>query len=101
MSDSNASPDSLCIEGEMNIYRTEELMRALLTPLQSGRGLKLDLSAVTEIDTAGLQLLLLASRVARQGQIRFDLIAPSPAVLEVFELLRITPDLGHAPQGPA
>ena len=101
MPDSTASPDSLQIEGEMTIYRAEELMQALLTPLLSGRHLQLDLSAVTEIDTAGLQLLLLARRTARQGQGRFDLVSLSPAVQEVFELLRIAPELGQAPPGPA
>ena len=99
MSEPTVSPDSLCIEGEMTIYRAEELMRTLLAPLLSGRGLRLDLSAVTEIDTAGLQLLLLASRLVRQGQCCFDLVGLSPAVLEVFELLRIAPDLGQAPRG--
>ncbi len=101
MSNSTVLPTSLRIEGEMTIYRAEELMQALLAPLLSGQNLKLDLSEVTEIDTAGLQLLLLASRVAGERLSRIDLVGLSPTVLEVFELLRIAPDLGQTPPNPA
>ncbi len=41
---------NLRIEGELGIYRAEELKRTLIDPLREGVRLVVDLSAVTEID---------------------------------------------------
>ena len=81
---------ALRIEGEMTIYRAAELKGVLEGALQQAvaeaRGLALDLSQVTEFDSAGTQLLLLARREAqRHGQV-LHLLGCSPAVHEVFEL---------------
>ena len=67
-----ASDAPLRIEGEMTIYRAEELKQALLEPLQPHTTLEVNLSAVTELDTAGVQLLMLAKRTAQkqEGQLR-------------------------------
>jgi len=66
------------IEGEMNIYRAGELKK-LLHPTLSHKGvLEVDLSVVTELDTAGLQLLVLAkkSAQARDGSLRLTARSP-------------------------
>lgn len=81
-----AAPAALRIEGELSIFRAAELKPALL-PLTALT--EIDLSGVTEIDTAGLQLLLLARRAAQaQGQ-ALRLVATSPAVDELFTLLDV------------
>ena len=54
----------LRIEGELSIYRADELKRALIKPLQSNVRLVVNLAAVTELDTCGLQLLMLVKRTA-------------------------------------
>jgi anti-anti-sigma factor len=79
----------VCIEGEMSVYRAAELKPALLGPALDGGLLELDLSAVTEIDSAGLQLLLLARRevLARDGGLR--VVAQSPSIAEMLALLRL------------
>lgn len=84
----------VCIEGEMSVYRAAELKPALLEPAMleptlGGGVLELDLSAVTEIDSTGLQLLLLARReaLARQGGLR--VVAQSPAIAEMLALLQL------------
>lgn len=89
-----ASDAQLRIEGEMNIYRAEELKRALLEPLQNGASLEVNLSGVTELDTAGLQLLLLAKRTAQKLQCQLRLVGHSGAVLEVFDLLNLAAYFG-------
>ena len=90
-----AAPDApLRIEGEMNIYRAEELKRALLEPLQHGVTLEVNLSAVTELDTVGLQLLLLAKRTAQKQKGHLRLAGHSAAVLEVFDLLNLAAYFG-------
>jgi anti-anti-sigma factor len=84
----------LQIEGELSIYRAEELKRALIEPLQPGVRLVVDLTDVTEMDTCGLQLLMLAKRSATKLGSELQLVAHSPAVLEVFELLNVAAFFG-------
>ena len=84
----------LRIEGDMNIYRAHELKEALLDPLSHAAILEVDLSAVTELDTSGLQILMLAKRIAKEKKAELRLVAHSPAVLEVFELLNLASYFG-------
>ncbi len=85
------------VEGEMTIYRAAELKPALLDAVRGHAAPGLDLSTVTEFDSAGLQLLLVtraeAARLGRQLQIT----AASPAVRDVFALLGMAPDVQGAP----
>ncbi|MGI9134220.1 MAG: STAS domain-containing protein [Rhodoferax sp.] len=84
----------LRLEGELSIYRADELKHALIEPLQSGVRLVVDLAAVTELDTCGLQLLMLAKRTAQKLQGELQLVRHSPPVLEVFELLNVAAFFG-------
>ncbi|MCF8169291.1 MAG: STAS domain-containing protein [Rhodoferax sp.] len=84
----------LQIEGELNIYRAAELKRTLIEPLQAGVRLVVNLAAVSELDTCGLQLLMLAKRTAKAVQAELQLVGHSPAVLEVFELLNMAAFFG-------
>ena len=90
----NAEPLVLCIEGEMTIYRAEELKQALLAAVERAAVLEIDLSAVTELDSAGVQLLMLAKESARARGAELRLAAHSPAVMEVFELIELGPYFG-------
>jgi anti-sigma B factor antagonist len=85
----------LAVEGEMTIYRAAELKPALLEAVRTHDAPALDLSAVTEFDSAGLQLLLVARREAERLGKRLAVNAASPAVRDVFALLGI--DLDGAP----
>ncbi|WP_431476802.1 STAS domain-containing protein [Massilia eburnea] len=82
-------PALLFIEGDLTIRRVQELKDVLLARLAQSQALEVDLAGVTEIDTAGAQLLLMARRAAQAGQKELQLVAPSPAVASLFELLRI------------
>ena len=87
------SPEApkLPVEGEMTIYRATELKQILVDAVNGGQDLEIDLSAVTEIDTAGVQLLMLAKKLAQSKQQQLHLTGHSPAVLEAFELLNLGP----------
>jgi anti-anti-sigma factor len=88
---STRDPSVLRIEGELTIFRAQELKPELLgNPMP----LEIDLSGVTELDTAGLQLLMLAKQAALKQQRELRLVAHSPAVLEVFELLNVAAYFG-------
>lgn len=84
-------PNTLRIVGELTIFRATELKRTILThpPVEV-----IDLSAVTDLDTAGVQLLMLAKKTARSQGHDIQLVGHSPAVIEVFELLNIAAYLG-------
>ncbi|UGQ45170.1 STAS domain-containing protein [Massilia endophytica] len=82
--ESQGARSALAIEGELTIYRAAELKPVLLEAAAGG-ALALDLSQVTEFDSAGLQLLLMAQR-----QATLQLLAPSDAVCEVLALLDMT-----------
>jgi len=79
----------LFIEGELTIRRVQEMKDVILARLAQSQALEVDLAGVTEIDTAGAQLLLMARRAAQASQKELRLVAHSPAVASLFELLRI------------
>lgn len=81
--------DRLRLAGALNIHGAQALL-AQLRPLleESDPLLKLDLAGVTEIDTAGLQLLLIARRTAAARRRALAIVAASPVVRSVLELCR-------------
>ncbi len=78
------------IQGEMTIYNAMEQKNKLAEYLKPVLELHLDLSEVSEIDSAGLQLLLWLKQEATQ----LNLIQHSQAVVEVFELLNLASHFG-------
>jgi anti-anti-sigma factor len=72
------------IEGELTIQTAPEHKQRLLAVLQDGSGLRVDLSGVSELDTAGLQVLLLAQREGNRRDLAVELSDPSPSVAEVL-----------------
>jgi len=85
---------TLCLEGELTIYRATELKQTLLAAAEASAAVEIDLSGVTELDSAGVQLLLLAKLTANAGQRELRLVSHSPAVLDVIELLNLAPHFG-------
>ncbi|ACB36051.1 anti-sigma-factor antagonist [Leptothrix cholodnii SP-6] len=85
------APRTLRIQGELSIFRATELKQALLA---EPAATEIDLSGVTDIDTAGLQLLMLAKKHARRSGREVRLVGHSPAVIELFELLHIAGHFG-------
>jgi anti-anti-sigma regulatory factor len=79
-------PNTLRIEGELTIFRAMEQKPVLLaTPPVT----EIDLSGVTDLDTAGVQLLMLVKQTAQRQGRDLQLVSHSPAVIEVFELLNV------------
>jgi anti-anti-sigma factor len=86
----------IAIDGELNIYRAADLKTLLLGELQRSTSLEVDLAGVTEVDSAGLQVLMLAKQTARADKRELRLSGHSPAVLDVFELLDLGAWFGDA-----
>ena len=74
----------LRIEGEMTIYRAAELKALLLGQPPPSH---LDLTGVTEIDTAGVQLLIAARRRARAAGCGWHVRGTSSPLGETLRLL--------------
>jgi anti-sigma B factor antagonist len=89
-----AAQPALRIEGELTIYRAAELKQTLLETLIAHPALEIDLSGVTEVDSAGVQLLMLAKQTARAAKREVTLVGHSPAVVEVLELLDLAAYFG-------
>ena len=84
----------LAIEGELSIYTAGEWKKRLDDLIDQGGSLELDLGAVQELDTAGLQLLIMAKKEAAARSQQLLLSNHSQAVLEVFELCGVAAFFG-------
>jgi anti-sigma B factor antagonist len=85
----NYAPSVVQVEGEMTIYRAAELKESLITSIEESTVIEFDLSRVTALDSAGVQILMLARRTAQARHSELRLVAHSPAVLDVMELLNL------------
>ena len=81
---------TLRIEGELTIYRAAELKETLLAAVAAHAALDVDLTAVTELDTAGVQMLLVAKRSAAASGHAMRLMGHSAPVIDVFEHLDLS-----------
>ncbi|SHN43203.1 anti-anti-sigma factor [Duganella sacchari] len=86
----------IALDGELTIYRAADLKVLVLDALRKARILEIDLSGVTELDTAGLQVLMLAKQAAAADQRTLRLVQHSPAVVEIFEMLDLVAFFGDA-----
>ncbi|HJW04304.1 MAG TPA: STAS domain-containing protein [Azospira sp.] len=74
------------ISEEMNIYTAATLKDALLAHGATSLPRHFDLAQVSEMDTAGLQLLLAALRPAQSGGAAGAIVAVSPVVSDLLTL---------------
>lgn len=79
------------IDGPISIYTVASLKEEIGCALADHAALEIDLSAVDEIDTAGLQLMLMAKRVHGKS-IQFT--AHSVVVLDMLELSNLAGAVG-------
>lgn len=91
----------LALQGELTVFTAMESKQTLLEALAPGATVECDLSGVTEFDTAGVQLLMLAKREAAARGAVLRLSSHSPAVLAAFDLLDLGRHFGDAVLVPA
>jgi anti-sigma B factor antagonist len=88
----------LCPQGEMTIYTAAGQKLELMQALDNGEGIELDLSKVTEMDTAGLQLLILARLETGLRGLPLDIVDRSQAVMEVIDTCNLSGFLFGEPE---
>lgn len=89
MKNANRNDDGLPIwrpEGEMTIYTAADNKANLAAALNGNKALEIDLSGVSEMDTAGLQLLILAKQEALQRGVDLHIRGHATAVVDVLDL---------------
>jgi anti-sigma B factor antagonist len=84
----------LVITGELTIYTAASEKLNLQSCLEKNDGLEINLSQVSEIDCAGLQVLIALKREARRSQKKLHYSMHSKAVLEVLEMTNMTASFG-------
>lgn len=85
---------TLTIEDELTIFTAAELKPHLFAFLNSADDLEINLNKVEELDTAGLQLLILIKREAAQSDKKLRFVMHSKVVLEILELANLTTAFG-------
>lgn len=82
------SANKISLKGELTIYQAEQAANNLLSDSELySQPVKLDLNAITEIDTAGVQILLMMKKVAAKKG--FSISATNDTVSSVFNLLSL------------
>lgn len=80
----------LAIDGEMNIYTAAEMKPGLLEPFTGADEVEVNLENVSEIDSAGVQLLILAKREAAATNKSLRLVGHSQVVVDALELCNLS-----------
>src|SRR5690554_5060299 len=78
-----------CLSGALTVQHARAAMPSLLDALARHPRIELDLSAVSALDAAGLQLLMLCKREAARLGHRLELVGHSEVVVEQFELFNL------------
>lgn len=84
----------LAIAEDLTIYNALAQKQTLLDALAATGKLELDLSQVSEIDTAGLQLLILLKKEAQRAGKCVSIVAHSQAVSALIDFCNMAADFG-------
>lgn len=86
--------ERIAIAGEFSIFNAVELRARLLDALAAADAVEVDLAQVSEIDSAGLQLMIAAKQEAAGRDKTLGFVGHSPAVLEALDLCDLIAYLG-------
>jgi anti-anti-sigma factor len=77
------------VRGEMTIYGAAALKDSLFAALDGGSDIVIDLAEVSEVDTTGIQLLMMARRVCATRRVPFSVVRSSEVMNESLALLHL------------
>lgn len=84
----------LAIEGDFTIFAAQALKERLLAALNEGKELEVDLSQVSEMDSAGLQLMVATKREAGNRDQALRFVGHSPTVVDTLDLTDLSGHFG-------
>jgi len=79
----------VALKGDIDLEFSGAMRKVLLESVAKARGVVVDLSAVTMIDSSGVASLLEAFQTARKRGKKLILAAPPETVMRVFKLARL------------
>ena len=79
----------LALSGDVDLDTSPRVRKALLDCVGLKRGVLVDMSGVTYIDSSGVASLVEAFQTARKSATLFGLVSVSPAAMRVLELARL------------
>lgn len=85
------------IAGPMTIHTTAQWRKTLLTAMCAPGNVELDLSGVTDIDAAGIQLLVSLRMEAQASERALRLVASSARIREALAFCNLTEFFEDAP----
>ena len=91
----------LAVTEDMTIYQATQQKQFLLDALTTAQQIELDLARVPEIDTAGLQLLILLKREAAARNVAVRIVAHSETVRAAIEFCNMAAAFGDPMVIPA
>lgn len=77
---------TLRLQGQLTIYSARIFYTAVIGSLEQATVLEIDLSGISDIDSAGVQILMALKRKAVALKKELRLLKHSPVVLSVFDL---------------
>lgn len=77
---------TVTLDGELSIYNAAAFKQELKPCLDDCKSIAFDLSAVTEMDTSCFQVLMQVKRECEKAGKEMQMVAHSPAVLEILDL---------------
>lgn len=89
-----SSTPPLVVTEDLTIYHALEQKQVLLDALAATSVLELNLAQVSEIDTAGLQLLVLLKKEAQRAGKQVRIVAHSQAVSSVIDFCNMAAEFG-------
>lgn len=89
-----SSSQPLAVTEDLTIYHALEQKQVLLDALAATSVLELNLAQVSEIDTAGLQLLVLLKKEAQRAGKQVRIVAHSQAVSSVIDFCNMAAEFG-------
>lgn len=82
----------LKLEGALTVYEVADLKDELMTGIGCHDGLIIDIDALTDCDTLGIQLLYSAGKTARGADKTFSLTSGSEACWEAAARIGLEPE---------
>jgi anti-anti-sigma factor len=82
------------LEGELTIFTATEMKSTLLAMLYADNDLEINLANISDMDAAGLQLLILLKREAARIGKTIRYVMHSKVVLDLIELANLTSSFG-------
>ncbi|NOZ10918.1 MAG: STAS domain-containing protein [Gammaproteobacteria bacterium] len=89
-SENQAGVCQVHIVGDMTIYEADKLKEGLLSKLDDCQEMEINLSDVSEVDTAGVQVLMLAKQEAQRSAKALRLVSHSEAAMTVLDTFCLT-----------